>query len=234
MDPSQRLLNLLEVRLYILQTQNLEFQLAHVQCWDDTSSSGVRKILYLVISRFLNAFLALEQPRFFILLQSFCSLHCSQHLTFIGWVIYSFISCQLWHQHHLPLPMFLSILPFFPVSMARRSWILIPWGQGLFFVEFACPPRVCVGSLCEKWMDDVPCRCTFKHLYRVFFSKQAEIYQVPLQLFIRPIFFSIPEHSHSQCWCNRCWWDVSQRHYGRPKNNTPAFIHPTGFPDYPL
>lgn len=100
------------------------------------------------------------------------------------------------HQQHLPLHMFLSILPFFPVSMARRSWILIPWGQGCFCVEFACAPRVCVGSLCEKWMDDVPCRCTFKHLYRVFFSKQAEIHQAPLQLFIRPIFFSIPEHSH--------------------------------------
>ncbi len=36
--------------------------------------------------------------------------------------------------------------------IVRRSWVWYPAGAGLFGVEFACPPHVCVGSLWVLWL----------------------------------------------------------------------------------
>lgn len=148
------------------------------------------------------------------------------------------VNCDcLWaYEHHqqLPLPMFLSILPFFPVSMARRSWILIPWGQGFSLWSLhVLHVSVWVLSVKNGWM--MSCVDALLSTFTECFSvNKLKSIRHHCSFSLGPYFFPFQNIPISQCWCNRCWWDVSQRHYRRPKNNTPAFIHPTGFPDYPL
>lgn len=65
----------------------------------------------------------------------------------------------------------------------------------------------------------------FEAPFRAVFSKPAEIHQAPLQLSTIPALFrNIPISRQHRC--NRCCWDMSQRHYRRPENK--AFIQPTG------
>lgn len=207
-DPSQRLLlNLLEVRLYILQAQN-QFPLARVQYWDDTSSDihthssgGVRKFLYLVISRFLYVFLALEQPRLFILLHSFYSLYCSQHPTFTGWVIYSFISCQLWLPTGIWTPATIASphvsqhFTIFPSKLGKKVLNSDPlgpesvWGLHVLYVS------AWILSVKNGWMMSRvdALLSTFTECFSVNKLKSIRTH---CSFSLGPYFFSIPEHSH--------------------------------------